>query len=299
MVGLGRMGANMARRLMRDGHRIVAYDVNPDAVAELGRRGRRGRLLARGAGLEAERAALGLGDGPGGGDHREDRRGTSPPCSSSGDAIVDGGNSYYRDDIRRAEMVREKGIDYVDCGTSGGVFGLDRGYCLMIGGPDGAVERLDPVFASLAPGVESAERTPGRGGDARARRERLPALRPQRRRPLREDGPQRDRVRDHGRLRRGPQRPQERQRRQGPARGRRRDRAARAARVLPVRPRPAGGRRGLAARQRGRLLAARPDRRGDAGIARPLATSPAASRTPARAAGPRSRRSTRGSRRRC
>jgi 6-phosphogluconate dehydrogenase len=83
----------------------------------------------------------------------------------SGDAIVDGGNSYYRDDIRRAEMVREKGLDYVDCGTSGGVFGLDRGYCLMIGGPDEAVERLDPVFASLAPGVESAERTPGRSGD--------------------------------------------------------------------------------------------------------------------------------------
>ena len=85
----------------------------------------------------------------------------------SGDAIVDGGNSYYRDDIRRAEMLREKGIDYVDCGTSGGVFGLERGYCLMIGGPDGAVERLDPVFASLAPGVDSAERTPGRSGDPR------------------------------------------------------------------------------------------------------------------------------------
>ena len=81
------------------------------------------------------------------------------------DAIVDGGNSYYRDDIRRAAKVGESGIDYVDCGTSGGVFGLERGYCLMIGGPDGAVERLDPVFASLAPGVEQAERTPGRSGD--------------------------------------------------------------------------------------------------------------------------------------
>ncbi|HXS32459.1 MAG TPA: decarboxylating 6-phosphogluconate dehydrogenase, partial [Solirubrobacterales bacterium] len=83
----------------------------------------------------------------------------------AGDAIVDGGNSYYRDDIRRAAKVGGQGIDYVDCGTSGGVFGLERGYCLMIGGPDGAVERLDPVFASLAPGVESAERTPGRSGD--------------------------------------------------------------------------------------------------------------------------------------
>ena len=82
-----------------------------------------------------------------------------------GDAIVDGGNSYYRDDIRRAETLREKGVDFVDCGTSGGVFGLERGYCLMIGGPDEAVARLDPVFATLAPGVEAAERTPGRSGD--------------------------------------------------------------------------------------------------------------------------------------
>ncbi len=88
----------------------------------------------------------------------------------AGDAIVDGGNSYYRDDIRRAEKLREKGIDFVDCGTSGGVFGLERGYCLMIGGPDGAVERLDPIFASLAPGVGSAERTPGRAATLARRR---------------------------------------------------------------------------------------------------------------------------------
>jgi 6-phosphogluconate dehydrogenase len=84
----------------------------------------------------------------------------------AGDALIDGGNSYYRDDIRRANELAERGIDYVDCGTSGGVFGLERGYCLMIGGPDGAVERLDPIFATLAPGVDSAGRTPGRGGDA-------------------------------------------------------------------------------------------------------------------------------------
>jgi 6-phosphogluconate dehydrogenase len=83
----------------------------------------------------------------------------------SGDAIIDGGNSYYRDDIRRAADAAKKGIDYIDCGTSGGVFGLERGYCLMIGGPDDAVKRLDPIFASLAPGVEAAERTPGREGD--------------------------------------------------------------------------------------------------------------------------------------
>jgi 6-phosphogluconate dehydrogenase len=83
----------------------------------------------------------------------------------SGDAIIDGGNSYYHDDLRRAAALKGKGIDYLDCGTSGGVFGLERGYCLMIGGPDEAYERLEPIFASLAPGVEAAERTPGREGD--------------------------------------------------------------------------------------------------------------------------------------
>ena len=84
----------------------------------------------------------------------------------SGDVIIDGGNSYYRDDIRRSKEFAEKGIDYIDCGTSGGVFGLERGFCLMIGGPDEAVERLDPIFKTLAPGVDTAERTPGRSGDA-------------------------------------------------------------------------------------------------------------------------------------
>ena len=84
----------------------------------------------------------------------------------SGDAIIDGGNSYYRDDIRRSGKLAEKGIDYIDCGTSGGVFGLERGYCLMIGGPVEAVKRLDPIFATLAPGVDAAERTPGRSGEA-------------------------------------------------------------------------------------------------------------------------------------
>ncbi|MEA2348280.1 MAG: 6-phosphogluconate dehydrogenase, partial [Thermoleophilaceae bacterium] len=83
----------------------------------------------------------------------------------SGDAIIDGGNSYYHDDIRRSKALAERGIDYIDCGTSGGVFGLERGFCLMIGGPDEAVERLDPIFSTIAPGVETAERTPGRSGD--------------------------------------------------------------------------------------------------------------------------------------
>ncbi|MGE5283327.1 MAG: phosphogluconate dehydrogenase (NAD(+)-dependent, decarboxylating) [Chloroflexota bacterium] len=164
MVGLGRMGANMARRLMRDGHRIVAYDVNPDAVSELAGEGAEGasspaELAAK---LSAPRSVWVMVPA---GEITEKTIADVAAVLEAGDAIVDGGNSYYRDDIRRAATLREQDVDFVDCGTSGGVFGLERGYCLMIGGPDRAVERLDPVFASLAPGVESAERTPGRSGD--------------------------------------------------------------------------------------------------------------------------------------
>jgi len=164
MVGLGRMGANMARRLMRDGHRCVVYDVNADAVSALAAEGAEGAssLEDLGSKLSAPRSVWVMVPA---GEITEKTVEDVAAALDSGDAIIDGGNSYYRDDIRRAAKVGEQGIDYVDCGTSGGVFGLDRGYCLMIGGPDGAVERLDPVFASLAPGVESAERTPGRSGD--------------------------------------------------------------------------------------------------------------------------------------
>jgi 6-phosphogluconate dehydrogenase len=164
IVGLGRMGANMARRLMRDGHRIVAYDVNADAVSALAGEGAdgAGSLEELAAKLSAPRAVWVMVPS---GEITEKTVEDVAAVLEPGDAIVDGGNSYYRDDIRRAEMLREKGLDFVDCGTSGGVFGLERGYCLMIGGPDGAVERLDPIFATLAPGVESAERTPGRSGD--------------------------------------------------------------------------------------------------------------------------------------
>ena len=164
IVGLGRMGANMARRLMRDGHKIVAYDVNPEAVAELVGEGAEGAasLQDLAAAMTAPRSVWVMVPA---GEITEKTVAGVAEALESGDAIIDGGNSYYRDDIRRAAMVGGKGIDYVDCGTSGGVFGLERGYCLMIGGPDGAVERLDPIFASLAPGVESAERTPGRTGD--------------------------------------------------------------------------------------------------------------------------------------
>jgi len=164
MVGLGRMGANMARRLMRDGHRIVAYDVNPDAVAELAGEGAEGAssLEELASKLSAPRSVWVMVPA---GEITEKTIADVAAALEPGDAIVDGGNSYYRDDIRRAGILREKQIDFVDCGTSGGVFGLERGYCLMIGGPDEAVQRLDSVFATLAPGVESAGRTPGRSGD--------------------------------------------------------------------------------------------------------------------------------------
>jgi 6-phosphogluconate dehydrogenase len=164
IVGLGRMGANMARRLMRDGHEIVAYDVNPDAVTALAGEGAVGAssLEDLASKLSAPRSVWVMVPA---GEITEKTVSDVATVLDSGDAIVDGGNSYYRDDIRRAAKVGEQGVDYVDCGTSGGVFGLDRGYCLMIGGPDGAVRRLDPIFASLAPGVGAAERTPGRDGD--------------------------------------------------------------------------------------------------------------------------------------
>jgi len=171
IVGLGRMGANMARRLMRDGHRIVGYDVNPDAVAGLAGEGAEGAssLQDMAAKLSAPRAVWVMVPS---GEITEQTVDDVAAVLEPGDAIVDGGNSYYRDDIRRAKAVGGRGIDYVDCGTSGGVFGLERGYCLMIGGPDGAVERLDPIFATLAPGVASAARPPGRrgqGGGGRCR----------------------------------------------------------------------------------------------------------------------------------
>src|SRR6478752_3180367 len=164
MVGLGRMGANMARRLMRDGHRIVAFDVNHDAVGQLAGEGADGAasLEDLASKLSAPRSVWIMV--PAGGITEQTVEDVAAVLER-GDAIIDGGNSYYRDDIRRAEKLGESGIDFVDCGTSGGVFGLERGYCLMIGGPDRAVQRLDPIFASLAPGVGEAERTPARSGD--------------------------------------------------------------------------------------------------------------------------------------
>ena len=162
LIGLGRMGANLVRRLTQDGHECVVYDVNPDAVKNIQGKGITAAdsiadlvskldkpcavwvmVPAGVTGKTIETLATHLGDG---------------------DTIIDGGNSYYRDDLARASALKPKGIHYIDCGTSGGVFGLERGYCLMIGGEVSVVKRLDPIFKSIAPGVNAAARTPGKTG---------------------------------------------------------------------------------------------------------------------------------------
>jgi 6-phosphogluconate dehydrogenase len=162
MIGLGRMGANMVRRLMRDGHECVVYNRSPQPVQALVGEGATGSgSLAELVGqLETPRFVWLMV--PAGVVDRT--LADLLPLLSSGDTVIDGGNSYYHDDIRRATELRQQGLHYLDVGTSGGVFGLDRGYCLMIGGEDEPVARLDSVFASLAPGFEAAERTPGRTG---------------------------------------------------------------------------------------------------------------------------------------
>ena len=164
MVGLGRMGASMALRWRRAGHEVVGFARTHSTVERLADEGsisegassledlvtrlpapRAIWLMVPAASVDATLEAL-------------------APHLDAGDIVVDGGNSYYIDDIRRSETLSQQGIHYLDCGTSGGVWGLERGYCLMIGGPDDAVARLDPLFAALAPGVDAAPRTPGREG---------------------------------------------------------------------------------------------------------------------------------------
>ena len=167
MIGLGRMGANMVRRLIRGGHECVVFDMSPKAVEELVREKAVGAtslqdfigklqkpravwLMVPAAVVDKSIADL-------------------LPLLDRGDILIDGGNSYYVDDIRRAKELAAKGIHYVDVGTSGGVWGLERGYCMMIGGEDAVVKRLDPIFSRLAPGIGDIERTPGRdqaGGTA-------------------------------------------------------------------------------------------------------------------------------------
>jgi len=167
MIGLGRMGANMVRRLMRGGHECVVFDANPKAVQDLAKEGAVGAsslddfvaklrpprpawLMVPAAVVDKSLADL-------------------APRLARNDIVIDGGNSYYIDDIRRSHELEAKGLRYLDVGTSGGVWGLERGYCMMIGGPTEAVQHLDPIFRTLAPGAGSVERTPGRdalGGTA-------------------------------------------------------------------------------------------------------------------------------------
>ncbi len=162
MVGLGRMGANLVRRLMAEGIECVVYDIHPDAVDELVGEGAVGAdsLADLASKLDGPRAVWVMVPAGITGHVVDDVAVTL----DEEDTIIDGGNSFYRDDIDRAKALAERNIHYVDVGTSGGVFGLDRGFCLMIGGEHEIVDRLDPVFRALAPGVDTAERTPGRSG---------------------------------------------------------------------------------------------------------------------------------------
>ena len=163
MIGLGRMGASLVRRLTKDGHNCVIYDVNPAAVKRIASRDVQGaasidELVAK---LAKPRTVWVMVPAGVTGKTVEELA----ACMDAGDIIIDGGNSYYRDDILRAKALKTRGIHYVDCGTSGGVFGQERGFCLMIGGEEQIVKHLDPIFRSIAPGVEAATRTPGKKGN--------------------------------------------------------------------------------------------------------------------------------------
>jgi 6-phosphogluconate dehydrogenase len=162
MVGLGRMGANMAARLLAAGHKVVVFDRHPEKVEELVRAGAVGAssqedLVRK---LSPPRAVWLMIPAA----YVQDTIASLQPLLSRGDVLIDGGNSHYRDDIRRAKALAPAGIHYLDVGTSGGVWGKERGYCMMIGGDADVVQRLDPIFAALAPSVDEAERTPGREG---------------------------------------------------------------------------------------------------------------------------------------
>ncbi|RBP15781.1 6-phosphogluconate dehydrogenase (decarboxylating) [Roseiarcus fermentans] len=163
MIGLGRMGANMVERLMKAGHELVVYDAHADAVKDLASRGAHGAASLKElvAGLEKPRAVWLMVPAA----VVDPVLASLVPLLEPGDTVIDGGNSYYHDDIRRASELGGKGLHYVDVGVSGGVWGKERGYCHMIGGETAIVTRLDPIFRALAPGVAAAPRTPGATGE--------------------------------------------------------------------------------------------------------------------------------------
>ncbi len=161
MIGLGRMGANMVRRLMRGGHDCVVFDLNADNVKALASEGAAGAeslddFVNK---LNAPRAVWIMVPA---GNPTEQTVLTLSQKLAAGDILIDGGNSFFKDDVRRSKMLAERGINYVDVGTSGGIWGLERGYCMMIGGPTEIAQHLDPIFKTLAPGVGTIEKTPGR-----------------------------------------------------------------------------------------------------------------------------------------
>src|ERR1039458_3027491 len=160
MVGLGRMGANMVRRLMKAGHTCTVFDMSPKSVEELAKDGAVGSSSIKDfvSKLQKPRAIWLMIPAA----VVDSTIAEIVPFLEAGDILIDGGNSYYIDDIRRAKELAPKGILYVDVGTSGGVWGLERGYCMMIGGPDAAVQHLDPIFKTIAPGIGDIPRTPGR-----------------------------------------------------------------------------------------------------------------------------------------
>ncbi len=167
MIGLGRMGSNMVRRLMRAGHHCVVYDLHPEAVQAISKDGAVGAASFEdfASKLKSPRTVWMMVPAA----VVDSTLKTLVPLLGADDVIVDGGNSYYHDDIRRAAELKTKGIHYVDAGTSGGVWGAERGYCLMIGGDEAIVRRIDPIFEALAPDIAEAPRTPGRekvGGTA-------------------------------------------------------------------------------------------------------------------------------------
>ncbi len=177
MVGLGKMGANMARRLMKGGHECAVFDLDPAKVAEMEGAGAKGAtdLKKFMSLLQAPRVVWMMVPA---GAATEGTVNSLTGLMSIGDTIIDGGNSYYKDDVRRAKSLLTRGIHYCDAGTSGGVWGLERGYCLMVGGEKEVFDRLEPIFITLAPGTGSINRTPGASGEYGHGGEGLSVLRP-------------------------------------------------------------------------------------------------------------------------
>jgi 6-phosphogluconate dehydrogenase len=187
MIGLGRMGANILRRVMRDGHTAVAFDTNPDSVADLVSDGAEGSSSLEEFVQKLSTPRVAWVMIPAGiTDKVVEQLGA---LMERGDIIINGGNSNYREDYDRAAALAEQGIEYMDVGTSGGVWGLERGYCLMIGGSDAAFSECEPLFASIAPGIGTIDRTHGRTGDPAPRPTAAPPSRPTRRRSPRWNSP--------------------------------------------------------------------------------------------------------------